>query len=612
MFLLLGLFLLLLCGLFFYKPLIKKLAFSKNCIKKLMGGNEIFYVLFFEVFLTYFVLFKCDMQFNILDKLFFAFLSFVIALNYKIILNYLKENINNFKFVLVLFLLVFYFTLALFGNRLFTYPLENPHIRVVAKNCVKFCLCMAWVFPIITFLLFLISKINLISKNSMSSIKFSIICVITLLVPVIFALIAFNPGISSPDTTFCLAQTTHGALVGMRNWHPPFYCMILKAIVSVYDSTYSVILVQSFFYCYVILEGMLFAKKKNINEILLIVLVALISINPSNYLHAITIWKDVPYCYSLVWLTILLAKFIFDKDCCKKIYVYVELFVALVFTFFMRQNGMVVYFLTVATLFFFIKQNKRILISVLTSILIVFLIRVPLYNHLQIKEGMGGVYTGLGHDIVGTYYAGGEISDKTKEIVEIMTASETNYVHNPYWANYSLGAYGGPIKQFITGYIDTFVKNPEIMIKAILCRNDIIWNIYTGKNGFIGCENFTGTQDTNPSWNEHYPARKDFKIRNLMVMIGDKFVEYFEPLTWRSGIYTFAVIFILWFLVLCKKLSKIWFIFVPFFAQILSLLLSTGWCDFRYYWSLNLMSVFIVIFSIYICNEKVKNENTDI
>ena len=82
-----------------------------------------------------------------------------------------------------------------------------------------------------------------------------------LLVPAAYNLFANNPGISSPDTLNSMITNAKN-LYGMYDWHPAFYCMVLRGIQKVWDSTYAVILVQYFFYAYVVTELLLYLRKK--------------------------------------------------------------------------------------------------------------------------------------------------------------------------------------------------------------------------------------------------------------------------------------------------------------------------------------------------------------
>ena len=137
--------------------------------------------------------------------------------------------------------------------------------------------------------------------------KFVAASVLILLLPAVYILFAYNPGISSMDTVVTMVTNAQN-LQGMADWHPAFYCMILSIIEKVWNSTYSIIIVQYFFWIYVVLELILYLRKKGIRESILIAVILFTGFNAGNIIHINTIWKDIPYTLSLFWALIIIGK----------------------------------------------------------------------------------------------------------------------------------------------------------------------------------------------------------------------------------------------------------------------------------------------------------------
>lgn len=389
---------------------------------------------------------------------------------------------------------------------------------------------------------------------------------------------------------------------GMENWHPAFYCMVSGLILKVWDSTYAVIFSQYFFWVYVITEGMLYLRKKNVKDIFLLVLAFLLGINAANFLFLNTIWKDIPYALSVVWVLLLLTKLIVDfEEYNRKWYIYIELMIALLGTYFYRKNGMVTFIFIVVSMLVLFYKNLKVWGTVVITIMLIITVKGPVYSYFEVVDtGRWGMYIGLSQDILGVYYAGGEVSEETLQMINVMTdKNNAEYIYNPTWANQSYDLAVEPI-EFIKNYLNTFIKNPVTMIRALVDREDMIWDIFEGNESRVSCVNYTGTMDGRLNWNNYYSPRRynSFYPWMLNFTTYTTMSQWMRVLQWRSGFFTLVGIIAI-FLIICKKGIRRYFAIVsPLVGHIFSLLLSTGWSDFRYFWPLNLMNLSILTMSV--------------
>lgn len=549
---------------------------------------------FIQLILCYILIETSGIEFQTPMKVVLYSISFLAGYKINSVIKFFNTNLTRRSSYLQFAIVVLFSAFAFVGNRMFIYPLN---MKVTGVQILIFILASIWLLSPVALFLSWYNNMRLLQKKQINTRGFIIITALLLILPACYALYAFNPGISTWDSDSCLAVSAHD-IYNMTNWHPPFYSLILKAIIMVWDSTYAVILVQFFFWIYVAIEGMLFLRKRGIDQKFLLVVAFLLGINPANYLHLCTIWKDIPYAISVMWLTIIVAKFVLDHDVKKKWYIYLEFVVALVFTFFIRQNGMVVYALSVVFLAVVIKKNIKLLASIFVSILLILAIKYPLYSYIGVQESaIGGIYIGLSQDILGVYYAGGELSEESMEMVNVLTYyNNGQFIYNPYFAtsSYDLDV---EMTTFIKNYMDTFIKNPVIMIREIILRQDCSWDLFGGKNATLGCVNLTDTMDHYGIWNDYYPFRVTNEFTHRMLKFQNYVAEnqLLNTMTWKSGIYTLFVVFAFLSTLIKKNDKRVWLVFIPFIGQIVSLMLSTGWSEFRYYWPLNLMAVFIVL-----------------
>lgn len=590
--------------LYYFDTIMKTMKAGKDYLLRQVKPRILIPIL--EVIGCMIIIGSSGIEFQSPTKVILYVISLIAAVNYEKKSIYVKALADcMWKRVLLIFMYV-YAAFALVGQRIWIYPLT---IKLTTAGLFVFLCTIAWFVPVIRSILYYMEKacVHIFSaEQKMKTWKFIVLLVLLLLIPAAYNLYAYNPGISSYDTWVSMVTNAQN-LQGMYDWHPAFYCMVLRAIEVVWNSPYAVIFVQYFFWAYVVTELMLYLRKKGIKESVLIAVALFTGLNAGNYIHINTIWKDIPYTLSLFWSLIIVAKLCIDPEEYKhKWYIYLELVVALVGMYLYRKNGMVSFIVIVVPLVLVLIKNIRVLVSVAVSVMLIFAIKGPVYDYFEVEDpGRYGMYIGLGQDILGAYYAEGEVSESTLQMITVMTNyNNAEYSYDPTWANqnYDLDVKAG---DFIYDYIDTFIRNPIIMTRAIIAREDALWDIYAGKDSALGCVNYTGTIDGNPEWNEQYPVRKFVGLYPIASAASSYTAssQWISAIEWRSGLFTLLGILAVGFLIMKKGRGKYLLITTPVIGHIMGLLLSTGWADFRYFWPVNLLSMAMVLLIIVIARD---------
>lgn len=504
-----------------------------------------------------------------------------------------------------------YGAFALVGQRIFIYPLT---LKVTGAGLFVFLITIFWFIPVIWSVIY---WMNWFSRAAVGndivgkrSVKMIIILTLFLLLPAFYNLIANNPGISSTDTLASMVYNAHD-LRGMMDWHPAFYCMVLGMILKIWDSTYAVILVQYLFWLYVMLEFLLYLRKKGLKDSVILFIAFFTGINAANFLHLNTIWKDIPYALSLLWLLVIVFRLSVDAGGYrKKWYIYAELAAALTGTFFYKKNGPVTVVLVTVFLVVILRRNIKIWCTLFVTMFLIFLIRYPLYSYYEVKDmGRYGMYIGLSQDILGAYYSGGQVSEKTLQMINIMTDfNNAEYEYNPTWARQSYSLDVEPV-EFIVNYVDTFFKNPVLMLRAVIDREDAVWDIYAGQDTVLGCVNYHSVNDEE-DWRKYYPDRTYVSLYERMSAFTAYTAEsqWIAAIEWRSGLFTLLGLLAVVFVMIKKNVRACLLVVSPVLGHIVSLLLSTGWSDFRYFWPLNLMNMCLLFCVIIIVNDPVYGE----
>ena len=563
---------------------------------------------FVEMMLCLVIINCSGIEFQEMTKIIFFVISFFSVTNYPNKKAFILGKVKKEWQKVLISLLPLYASFALVGQRILIYPLN---IKLTIHGLFILSCCALWFVPVMIGFFFNLEKLSNIAFDSNKRIKtwkLLLLLIVILLLPAAYNLFANNPGISSYDTRATMITNAKN-LHRMYDWHPAFYCMALRVIETVWDSTYAVIIVQYFFWTYVLVEFFMYLRKKGVKDAVIILGAAFCGLNAANFIHINTIWKDIPYTLSLLWVFVILAKLSVDfAEYRKKWFIYFELIVALIGTYFYRKNGIVPFVIVVvALIIIFLQNNKKILITVLLTVMAVGIIRGPVYSYFQVvNPGIEGIYQGLGQDILGAYYYGGEVSESTLQMINQMTSYNiAEYNYNPTWSRQSYEVDVVP-KQFIRNYLDTFLKNPILMIRGVIAREDAMWDVYAGKDTILGCVNYTRTQDGIGEWNEYY-SRRIFRSLSPVMSAATEYTaetQWISAIEWRSGLFCLlGLMCAIWLAIRCGK-GKYLIVLAPIAGQILGLLLSTGWSDFRYYWPLNLMNFFLILLSLVVIHHR--------
>lgn len=597
-----------------------KYRFIEKCIRKLLTKLDKFIIskLLYplcEVLLGYIITHFSGISFRTSTIVILLLISLFFGLKNNKRDRFIKDNINTLGRKVFLYFIYLYGAFALVGYKIWLYPLYK---NVSVKEIGLYIIAVLWFIPIVNGCLYYINVLRKYNSKADNKVKFldSKYCVIlwiaVLIVPSILGLIAFNPGITSADTTSTLLENAHN-IKGMVDWHPAFYCMILRVIIGVWDSTYAVIIVQYIVWLYVTIEMLLYLRKKGMRGSIILMAAVFMGTNVANVIHINTIWKDIPYGLILLWSAIILAKLSLDyKEYKSKWYVYGELVIALVNLYFLRKNGMVPVIIIAGLLIVLFRKSKKVIGALGVTLALILLISGPIYDYFDIKDtGKRGMYIGLGQDILGVYYAGGEVSQNTLDMINVMTyGSNSQYYYIPTWSYQSYDLDVSTVS-FIVNYLDTFIKNPVIMTKSIIAREDAVWNIYSGQDAFLNCVNYITTEDGVGQWNTYYPKR----VNNILTKHFTNYstftceTQWIDSVYWRCGIWTLLSFIVIYSMYLKYGMKKYMIIMAPSVGNFLGLVLSTGWSDFRYFWPINLVNVFIILIGF--INLKILDDNEE-
>jgi hypothetical protein len=530
-----------------------------------------------------------------------SFLSGALFLNERIKI-FIRKFILSDKLTLSIFiftsLVISFFAV---GNNLF---FSNGFLDVTIRNILLFILVWTWSTPFIILFLYSLEKINLArninesSKLNKSLLFFSLIIIQSTIGLIMLSI--YYPGNMTSDSIDQWKQAQ--GLLPISDAHPAFHTIVISLLTKIYNSPAFIVSIQILFASLVLSSILIFLHKQGLRKLYVFGIAALFWLIPNNAIYIVTLWKDIPYTISLVWLTFLLLKSVQKRESITLINIF-ELSVALSFVYLFRHNGVIPFILSIIVILGYVFKSRRIRFLFVIPIALIFIILVkgPLFSAFQVEKSATGLeFIAPVHGIASVIAHNGNLSPETINYMkEIMPLEEWKRLYDPYNANpymfgnnyaltYKLSL--GDTKEILMMYLDTLVRNPVTVIYDRLTGVGLMWQI---------------TQPTT-SYNSRYVSTivdNDIGLEahgNSLSGLYNKILQTTENITiidtviWRGGFPTLVLLLVVFFLF--KKKNYAYLIaLTPLIGNIISLFLSMSWQDYRYVYFEFFIMIFIIL-----------------
>lgn len=396
-----------------------------------------------------------------------------------------------------------------------------------------------------------------------------------------------------------------------NNWHPVGHTFIFFKIPTLfYDSVLSCVLFQFLFITVCLNYFCYFLRKNYLSKKWTVIILILFLINPLNLLYANTLWKDIPYSYSLFILTLFLIEIYKSngKWLNKKSNIFGLILILLQILFF-RHNGIaIVIIVSMFLIIFYSKKYKVLLATFLVPIGIYFVVNGPVYDYLDIPdhEFKHAELFGVPLSQVSYIYNNnGILSDSMLEFMNNLSPLENwkkyynkESFNDIKWSNgYNMLYLEENYKEFFKLYIESVKNNFLLSYQGYVYITNPVWNF--NSNGYVEYGGETTSWDI---------------INNISTFGRTLFRDYYNNinktvLKWlipNFALGLFIIIFALGLTILKKKLNFESYIpFIPVFINVAMIMcLITGW-EQRFVYSSILCCYPLIIFALL---EK-KNDN---
>ena len=422
-----------------------------------------------------------------------------------------------------------------------------------------------------------------------------------------FTLLVFWPGIITNDS---LAQWVQGVDNEFQDWHSAFHALIIALLMKIWYSPAIVVILQIVLFSLLVAWGLKILEEHGVPVIFTWLISFLFAFYPTNDLLVVTIWKDIPYAFSLLWLSLLLlAIFLSDGKWIEKKVNWLVLGIAGFCVSIFRQNGIAVAVVSLTFLpLLFRSKWKLYLRSMLLFCLLYGIVKGPLYNIVKVNKDIGGQSNMiLLHHIAAHLDAGTEFTPEEKEYLNsFMPLSEWNYsccyMGTIYFANdFNRSAFLKSSQQNLDLALKLFLRDPGVDIKHLFCSGEIVWKFGNTQCYIKSTHGFNSIKTGSVDW--IIPNDVGIQDDSLLPDFVQPYMEYLRNFGFfdirldfylTPALYLYLAIYFTLVFALRFKNSKAWIISFPILSQAGILFLINFVPAFRYLYSNLLVGTFFL------------------
>ena len=544
-----------------------------------------------------------------------------------LLILFLKLDIyNNILKKEIIILSLLFASITIFGKFVYIFQ-ENNEISIFKeflhiKNIIYIMGVFNLYFMILTNILPKLYSYR-IRKNA-SKIKPSklfVICLLIILLSWLPYFLNFYPGTISSDSLWELSTVIHH-FSSVSDHHPVIHTIFISIPYNIGYKIFETVtagvalatLTQMIIMATIFSSLIVFLYKRNVNKIILLIVLGFYAILPVHGYYSIVMWKDVIFAGSMLLLTMKTINILEKNESNELTFKNLISFtlISLLCVFF-RNNAIYMYFVFVlVTLILFRKSFKVFCIAFAIVIGTYYFVKGPIFTHFNVEKSSSSEYIGMPLQQIGRMtFKNVKFTNKEKELLnKLMPIEKMAVAYNPRISDgikfneyYNRNTFDENKMEYFKLWLQLVCKHPTIALESYTISTLGYWypNIE-----YWSIENKITENEFN------------LEIQSKLPAISDKFFKKIEgrnvPLLnieWSIGL-CFWIILI--FGVLSFKLNgkNGIYPYIPIFGIWITMMIAAPvYAEFRYVYGAY-TSLPLLMLSPYlvknICNKGVKNE----
>lgn len=449
-------------------------------------------------------------------------------------------------------------------------------------------------------------------KIKISDKKFVLISFVLIFLSFVIYYVVFFPGILSPDSISELEFAIND-FPYLSNHHPLLHTLFIgffyKIGMLLFDSkNIAVALVtvaQMFIMSTIFSYSLFFLRKRKCSDIILILMLLVYIFMPVNGYYSVTMWKDVIFAGLFLLLTMTCYE-LYEQDRNTSNKTIIKFIVISLLTLLMRNNAIYAYFIVLLGALLIFKNNKKIIYSVFSVIIIYYVITIPIFNVLKVQKSSSSEYIAIPLQQIGRIvYKDCKLTKNEKELInKIIPYEKIKEIYDPKVSDgikfdneFNIDEFNGNKLEYLKLWLKLVFKYPIVSVESYLIStlgyyypNLKYWSV--------------ATDIVDNGYNIHQINRNSI-LNNIIVKNQDLNRPIFG-IVWSTGFYIWIIIILMYYFII-KLDKKMLFIFTPTIGIWLSLMIASPvWGEFRYIYCIVIVIPFLL--SVRYINKGVKNE----
>lgn len=447
--------------------------------------------------------------------------------------------------------------------------------------------------------LFLLITFNKLYNNNLSNCeflyknrkKFFIITFLSFILIFTIGYLQYFPGIFTPDSIYQISQALGDS--PMTSHHPIFHTTIIKVFMHLTTSVKTNIIIYCLFQMIALsftlsfLLYYLIKKKVNLHIILSSFIFLLLS--PINIMYSYTLWKDIPFAISMIYLFICFIEMASNTEIYfKKKINLAFLFCSILMVILFRNNGIYMLILSVPIILIaYRKYFVKLVLVIGTCFTCFFLIKGFIFNRYNVTKGSVAEMLSIPVQQMARvlHEEDNDITDEEKRIInKYLDVEKIGIVYNPRLSDpvkgtWKCNSFKTEYKDFLKVWYSILKRYPITYIDSFLQNSYGYW--YPGTSYWI-------VAVKNATYYELY--KEEYNLQNEPIINlnfkADEIITDMRGLPVISLLFSTGFIFWLTFIttivILIKQNYKLLVPMIFVFALWLTLVASPVYAEFRY------------------------------
>lgn len=452
---------------------------------------------------------------------------------------------------------------------------------------------------IILLFVFLLITFNKLYNNNLSNCeflfknrkRFFVISFLSFFIIFIIGYLQYFPGIYTPDSIYQISQSLGDS--PMTSHHPIFHTMLIKLFMRLTNSVRINIIIYCIFQMIALSFTLSFLLYyliiKKVNSYIIVYSFVFLLFSPINIMYSYTLWKDIPFAISMIYLFICLIEMASNTETYfKKNINLAFLFCSILMVILFRNNGIYILILSVPIiLIVYRKYFVKLLLVIGSCFTCYFLIKGFIFNRYDVTKGSVAEMLSIPVQQIARalHEHNDSITDDEKKIinnylnVDIIGDVYDPRLSDPVKGTWKCSSFSTEYKDFFKVWYSIFKRYPITYINSFLSNNYGYWYPETSY-WIVGVKTATYYDLYKENYGLENKTLIDFKFK------ADKIINDMHNVPVISMLFSTGIVF--WFtfistiVILIKQNYKLLVPMILVFALWLTLVASPVYAEFRY------------------------------